>query len=72
MVKDYPFITMLRMFELEMILTKRLGRDCAGLVMRFLEPPVAPYDPYSHVSDPWSFSTEVDACSMIDLPLFAP
>lgn len=73
-MKSYPFRVMIRMFELEMLLVERMGKDCASVVMRFVTPSVAPYDPYLSLvtCNPWGFSTEVDPCAGIALPLFSP
>ena len=62
-------------FEVESLVTERLGRDLGNLLMSFLKEDPKPWC-WPHVPrcplSPWDLPVEVDPCDGIELPLFSP
>jgi hypothetical protein len=70
------FRALMYLFELELLLHEKLGKDLGGLLMSFLKEDPKPFAWEWVVerppSSPWDLPVEVDSCDGVALPLFAP
>ena len=76
LVFEKGFRALMYLFELEMLLREKLGKDLGGLLMSFLKEDPQPFlwewVDERPLSSPWELPVEVDSCDGVGLPLFAP
>ena len=69
------FNELMLLFEVQMLLDEKFGRDLGGLVMSFFKEDPAPFEWRQDdqiLYNPWNHLCEVDPLAGVDLPLFSP